>query len=249
MITAVLALLATRSVPAASVFLFPFIAALSAAEGNMTVAAAAAGFSAVSLWYARKHRIFPSLRHEDIRTWRLVIRPFAMVFIPVQQIFGPAAALGFIGTLAAVSLGIDLVRISSRYTMAKLYRAREQRRLSSVTSFLTASLLLFLLFSPPVSYIALGYITFGDLLSKLLGLRFGRRVLKEGRTLEGSLAFLMGSLTSGYVLFILFPYPLPLLFIGPAAAAAAELISVSIDDNFSVGLISAAVLAALMQVV
>ena len=115
-----------------------------------------------------------------------------------------------------------------------------------MTLFLTALFIVFLVFPPEISYLALAFLIFGDLFSKLVGIRFGRTPLYRRKTLQGTLGFYTGGVMTGTILHLIFP-EIPLLFVvtGALAAAMAELLTDRINDNFTVGILSGGFLMAL----
>jgi dolichol kinase len=112
-----------------------------------------------------------------------------------------------------------------------------------------AIFLIFLAFPDHLPYLGLGFITIGDLFSKIVGIRFGRKALLRGRTLEGSLAFAAGGFAAAWLLRLALiwmafqapavpPVPLYAVLAGPVFAALVELFSGKLDDNFTVGIVS-----------
>ena len=81
--------------------------------------------------------------------------------------------------------------------------------------------------------------------AKLIGLKYGRRVIIHNRTLEGSLGFLTGCIFAGYILMLIFGFSFTYLMIGALCATLAELFSFGMDDNFTVGILTGGCLAAL----
>jgi dolichol kinase len=76
-----------------------------------------------------------------------------------------------------------------------------------------------------------------------VGIRFGRRLLFRGRTLEGTLAFAAGAFAASWLLRLglrdaVPPVALYAVLAGPAFAALVELFSGKLDDNFTVGIVS-----------
>ena len=112
--------------------------------------------------------------------------------------------------------------------LTRVFKKKEANRFSSMTLFLVSAFLSFLLFPASIPYVSLICITFGDFFSKVIGLRFGTFKLYKNRTLEGTLAFLAGSLMINVII-----------------AAITELFSGAVDDNFSVSIVTGGVLAAL----
>ncbi len=191
------------------------------------------------------HRVFVLEETIEMRWWRVIARPFALLFIPIDLLAGRTVLLFLLGALALVFSITDLVRILTRVELRRLFKSKESRRFSSMTSFLVAIFIMFLVFPDNVPYQGLAFITVGDMFSKLIGLRFGRLTLLRDRTLQGSLGFAAGSFMAGWVLRSLFPIPVYMTLAGPVFATNVELFSMDLDDNFTVGIISSGFLFAL----
>lgn len=183
--------------------------------------------------------------HDELKWWRIISRPLAMLFVPVREVLGKRFLLYLIGIVALLSIAADLYRIFSKNNLPALYKKSESKRFSSMTAFLVAIFIVFLLFQKEVSYLCLSFIIFGDMAGKLAGVRFGKIKIFHHRTLEGSLAFLAGALISGFIICLLFDIPYALLLTGALVAALTELFSFSLDDNFTVGLVTGGFLEAL----
>ncbi len=197
----------------------------------------------LSLWLCLRGGLFRFPAGRELKWWRILARPFALLFVPIDRLFGRPLLLFLLGLLALGFSVLDLVRLFSRVQLARLFKASERRRFSSMTSFMVAIFLIFLVFPDHLPYLGLGFITVGDLFGKIVGIRFGRVPLLRGRTLEGSLAFVAGGLAAAWLLRlalrgVLPPVPLYAVLAGPLFAAAVELFSWAVDDNFTVGIIS-----------
>jgi dolichol kinase len=191
---------------------------------------------------------FPGGR--ELRWWRVIARPFALLFVPIDRLFGRTPLLFLLGGLALAFSALDLVRLFSRLQLRQMFKPSERKRFSSMTGFLVAIFLIFLVFPDHLPYLGLAFITIGDLFGKVVGMRFGRVQLLRGRTLEGSLAFTAGGLAAAWLLRLALrgavpPVPLYAVLAGPVFAALVELFSGVLDDNFTVGLISTAFLYSL----
>jgi dolichol kinase len=184
-----------------------------------------------------------------MKWWRVIARPFALLFVPIDLWLGRTPLLFLLGGLALLFSALDLVRLFSRLQMRQLFKKSENRRFSSMTAFLVAIFLIFLAFPDHLPYLGLGFITIGDLFSKIVGIRFGRKALLRGRTLEGSLAFAAGGFAAAWLLRLALtsmafqapavpPVPLYAVLAGPVFAALVELFSGKLDDNFTVGIVS-----------
>jgi dolichol kinase len=229
---------------------FAFLAAALPLELNACGSAAVAALAAAStaaavlcLWLCLRGGVFRFPKGRELRWWRIIARPFALLFVPIDRLFGRTPLLFLLGALALAFSALDLVRLFSRVQMRQLFKPSERRRFSSMTGFLVAIFLIFLVFPDHLPYLGLGFITVGDLLGKVVGLRFGRVPLLRGRTLEGSLAFTAGGLAAAWILRLALrasvpPVPLYAVLAGPVFAALVELFSGVLDDNFTVGIIS-----------
>ena len=121
----------------------------------------------------------------------------------------------------------------------------ETRRVNSATWYTTALFLLSLTRTPLICAIGIAVLGFGDPLAAIVGRKIGRVKLMHGRTLEGSVAFVLFGGLAGFLAALLFsPLAWPVLglmsVVGALFGAAAELLSLRIDDNLSVALAAAA---------
>lgn len=117
----------------------------------------------------------------------------------------------------------------------------ETHRVASSTWFVTAMLLLALTGRPLVGAAAVAVLGLGDPVAAVVGRRWGRHKLINGRTAEGSLAFLVaGSLAALGALLAWHDLSLAAAVTVAVAAAllgaVAELVTRRIDDNFAIPL-------------
>lgn len=241
---------ASRSAELAATAGFPFLAVLAAVRlgfsgPGLALFLPALMLSAAGLLGALRRGAFSFDPELDIRWWRVIARPFALLFIPIDLFFGHTAVLLLLGALSLLFITLDMVRLLTAHRLSRLFKEKENKRFSSMTAFLAATFLIFLVFGGSVPYLALGFITVGDLFGKVIGIGFGRTRLLRERTLEGSLGFLSGSFMAGWVIYSLLPVPLYAALAGPPFAAAVELFSMDLDDNFTVGIVTGGFLFAL----
>ncbi len=97
------------------------------------------------------------------------------------------------------------------------------------------------MFDPVVASISASFIIVGDTLAALIGRIFGKRKFR-GKSLEGSLACLFGTLAVAYLGYVLFEIPLAVTVLGAFVATVVEAIPDFVDDNLSVPLVSATVM-------
>jgi glycerol-3-phosphate acyltransferase PlsY len=201
---------------------------------------------AMSAWDCVRHGVFSFGTQREMKWWRVIARPFALLFIPIDRLFHRAPLLILLGALALIFSGMDLFRMATRFKLTQFFKSSEVKRFSSMTSFLVSIFIIFLVFPDTIPYQGLAFITIGDLFSKIIGLRFGKTGLLKGRTLEGSLGFVAGSFLTGWVVYTVLPnIPLYAVLAGPVFAAVVELFSGTLDDNFVVGIISSGFLYSL----
>jgi len=131
----------------------------------------------------------------------------------------------------------------------------ENHRINSGTWFVSALFFLALTGRPELGAIGVAVLGFADPTAALVGRRYGKHSLVNGRTLEGSGAFFVVALVAIVaVLMILHPdlatgWRMPLVAGGAALAGTLfELFSFRIDDNLSIPLGTAGVAAALLMI-
>lgn len=172
--------------------------------------------------------------------------------IPTVYLFEPVPRGWVTALTAAAAFGwfaFDSVRIRNENVnrlfarrFSFLMKKKETHALTGVSYMLGGTALALMLFSPLLAVTVLYFISLGDPAAAILGKKFGRHRLHNGRSLEGSLAmFAVCVLIAKWV----GGFAWPLSLVGAAVAAAAELYSGPVDDNLTVPLISGAALAAL----
>jgi len=199
----------------------------------------------LSVWMAKRRGIFRIESDKELKKWRIFARPFALMFIPINIYIGHTFLIYLLGGLSSIFILIDLYRLIFRYNLSLLFKKTETQRFSSMTSFIVAIFIVFLIFPVNIAYLCLAFITFGDMASKFTGIKYGRKKLIQTRTLEGSLGFLSACLFTGYLLVLIFDIGSYYLVIGAACATLAELFSYSLDDNFTVSILTGTCLYAL----
>ncbi|MFO7674964.1 MAG: hypothetical protein R6X12_01400 [bacterium] len=206
--------------------------------------------AAVAAWSAARHRLFARTdrTREQVKLWRFLIRPAAMAFPALLFIWSRVGTVILLAAVTAAFLALDLTRLSAGRVNRCLFRrasgafkTRERDRLSSMTLFLVAALLVTLVFSRAVALYAVAYMVFGDFAAKFFGLWFGRTRLFS-KTVEGTLGHLVACLSVGAVLAGFVPLPLPAVALAAVVATGAEALPIDVDDNLTVGVSAAAAL-------
>ena len=149
--------------------------------------------------------------------------------------------------LLALFIGTMIVVESWRFRNPKVNRwmfdhfkgftkDKERERISSTTLFLISATLTILVFPRGVAIAALLFLTVGDPIAEIVGIRYGRIQLPGGKTLEGAAAGALVCLIAGLPLLLVpgLGLRLPVIICGAVAAAVTELLPVPIDDNFTI---------------
>jgi glycerol-3-phosphate acyltransferase PlsY len=186
--------------------------------------------------------------------WRLLLRPAAILLVIFNLIQNKKNTLYLVGGITLFFLLIDFVRLIYRkfnillFKTKEIFKSKEYKKFSSITMFLAACFLTFLLFEKTIATFAVTFIIFGDFFSKYFGMKFGRVKIFD-KTFEGSLAFFNACLLSGFVLLHYLNLSWPVFLCGAFVATIVEILPFGIDDNFSVAIMSGSVMYLLNTVI
>ncbi|MEO0082481.1 MAG: hypothetical protein ABIL25_09380 [candidate division WOR-3 bacterium] len=240
-------LLGLTAVPLLGFFAFRHLPSTDLRLGALAVLASVTAISAVT---AVRKRLFVRTEQlrEQVKLWRFLVRPAAMAFPTLLFLWERTGTIILLGAVTAVFLAMDLTRLTAASVnqflfrrAASTFKTREQDRLSTMTLFLVASLLVMLIFNRVVTLYAMAFMVFGDFAAKFFGLWFGR-VRLLAKTLEGTLGHLVTCLSVGAIIAEFVPIPLPAIAITAIVATAAEVLPWDLDDNLTVGVFSATAL-------
>jgi glycerol-3-phosphate acyltransferase PlsY len=207
---------------------------------------------AVQIIQVHKKGLFalkPRVKQELIG-WRLYMRPFSVLLLIGYWYFGRVTALWIIGGLILLVAIPDILRLLlpkiNKFFFVnlkdKVYKKKEKRSFSSITLFLFSYFIVLLLFSWPVAVVALLYLSFGDMASKIFGIQFGQTHIfpKTHKDLEGALAYVSICLAIGYIASSYLPISMATVAIGAVVASIVETLPLGVDDNLTVALTSSA---------
>ncbi|MEE9553730.1 MAG: diacylglycerol/polyprenol kinase family protein [candidate division Zixibacteria bacterium] len=155
-----------------------------------------------------------------------------------------------IGALS-ISLFTDLIRLygslRSRSLIQKFFgimiRPHEKKNFTGATYILASSVITILIFDKMVAILAITYIVVGDTAGAIVGRLWGK-IKFRGKTLEGSASFF---LSCCLIAFIVPGVDLWIKISGAMVAAIVEALTVYIDDNVTVPLITGVVMQLLVQ--
>jgi glycerol-3-phosphate acyltransferase PlsY len=96
------------------------------------------------------------------------------------------------------------------------------------------------LFDKYVAITSLLFVSIGDLVATVIGEEYGRQMLFNNKTLEGSLACLASCLLIGMLMSRISPsMALEVAMVGAVSATIIELLPIPVDDNLTIPLLSA----------
>lgn len=203
-------------------------------------------YESLAAWLRGKGVAVPAVRPTNV-TRSLFHVASAMLSLGLLRLLPEKWMLvGASGAIVLWAWSMEIFRRRSPKLNAGLMRffgpvahAHEHHQVNSSTWYVTA-LLLLASFAPRLSAeIALVVLGLADPVAGMIGRRFGRTRIRAGRSLEGSLAFVVTGTLAGLgaaaVFHSLAIGPMVLLAaVGAIVGAAAEVVSTRLDDNFTI---------------
>lgn len=131
---------------------------------------------------------------------------------------------------------------------------KEPGKILGTTYFLLGSLITIIFFEKSIAISVLLFTVFGDAMSTIVGVKYGKIKLFGNKTLEGSLSFFLICLVVGIGLIylprlrILYNLNFFLILFGAVAAAFMEVLPLRVDDNLSVPIFSGIVMEIVRRV-
>jgi dolichol kinase len=208
------------------------------------------GYMELARGLRAEHIHVPSLRPTNYKRNLFHVGSAAVGLVSIQ-LMPMWMVLAFAVAWAVFGWGSEIANRTSKRLRAALFRVfgplahpHEHHRVNSATWYATALLLLALTQSKLLCTVGVAVLGFGDPAAAVLGRRFGRVQLMHGRTLEGTLAFVASASAAAFTALALgYPFgtgaALLVALAGSAAGAVAELVSLRVDDNFTVPLSAA----------
>ena len=189
----------------------------------------------------------PSLRPTNYARNVLHVSGAALAILILEAFPDPDLLIRLAGGFCALGWSLEASRrISPRWNDTLMWffgpvaHPHERHRVNSATWYCTSLLLLALLKAPAASLAGLVALGVGDPLAAILGRRYGKHRFANGRSVEGTSAFVLGTLVVGFLLLSAVHPELgavnALAVIAAAAGTGAfvELTSRRIDDNVAI---------------
>ena len=187
------------------------------------------------------------LRRKSVHFLALSI-PIGYYLIPEKNI-----SLLILVPITFVSIIVDIIRLRKLPGVNTLYlilgpmlRRRERFNFTGSTYILFGSVMSILFFNKRVAIAAISFIILGDIAAALIGKTFGRIKLGRRKTLEGSLAFLGICFVVAVIVHFVTGLDLRIGLIGAFVATLVENLTLLVDDNVTVPLLSGLVMQLLI---
>jgi glycerol-3-phosphate acyltransferase PlsY len=191
------------------------------------------------------------------KPWRKLWHLLGGSFFPVLAFFVPKEALLItLGAMTGVFVVWEIARLNNASVnrwmashLGVILKNEERYRPTGTTCLLISSLAVFFLFDKYVAITSLLFVSIGDLVATVIGEEYGRQVLFNNKTLEGSLACLVSCLLVGMLLSRISPsMALEVAMVGAVSATIVELLPIPIDDNLTVPLISGGIMTLIISI-
>jgi dolichol kinase len=189
--------------------------------------------------------VMVALRKNKIKIrkpYRKLLRPLAVIFPVGYLFFSKSTVLLVLGVVVAFFMIAEALRFLRPRYLSFIYRKKEKGKISSLLLFLVASFLTILFFAKDIAILVLLFLIFGDLAAFFIGTAFGKIRIFNGKSLEGSFAFLVCCLFVGLVSLNFLDLDLFIVILGAVVATIVESIPIG-EDNLTVALITALVLS------
>jgi phytol kinase len=178
-----------------------------------------------------------SLRKEVLRKLiHLMEIPLLLGYSTFRFYWSEQGAIIVLTALLLILMEIEYIRLEVQPKIPRafnLFRAKEKNNVTGMFFFICATIIAVSAFEYGIAMLALFLTVFGDLVSALVGIKFGKHYLFRQKTWEGFIAGFLMNLLVGY---LFFP-SLPLLFVPMAiVASVVELLTNKLDDNITVPL-------------
>jgi glycerol-3-phosphate acyltransferase PlsY len=182
------------------------------------------------------------------KPWRKLWHLLGGSFFPVLAFFVPKEALLItLGAMTGVFVAWEIARLNNASVnrwmashLGVILKNEERYRPTGTTCLLISSLAVFFLFDKYVAITSLLFVSIGDLVATVIGEEYGRQMLFNNKTLEGSLACLASCLLIGMLMSRISPsMALEVAMVGAVSATIIELLPIPVDDNLTIPLLSA----------
>jgi dolichol kinase len=165
--------------------------------------------------------------------------------LSAYYVLGRERALLLYGSLLVIVLVVDgarlLVPAWNRFIFDRFQsfvRKNEEHKLTGTWAYVLGVGLSLYLYSPGAAAAAICFLAFGDVAATTVGERYGRTRIGD-KSLEGTAAFAVAALFSGFLLSLLgAPVEGWVIILGAITAAGVELLPIPLNDNLTIPVVS-----------
>ena len=127
-------------------------------------------------------------------------------------------------------------------------RKSEAHKLTGTAPYILGIGLSLYVFTQPVATAAICFLAFGDVAATTIGERYGKIKIRD-KSLEGTTAFVAAAIAAGGVLVLIGSGPTPwVMLLGALAAAGVELLTLPINDNLLIPIVSGGIMELALMV-
>ena len=116
------------------------------------------------------------------------------------------------------------------------------------TYFMIATFIILIFFIKDIAILSLFFLVFGDAGSGIIGTKFGRIKIFPGKSLEGLLGGILFNLFISLLIFKFLELPFYIIIIGIFISSLIEVIPLKLDDNLTVGIITASIMELIRRI-
>ncbi len=160
-------------------------------------------------------------------------------FLVPEKIFLPALISATVAFLILELTRLRFPPVNRQFLtwFHPLLREKEASTLTGTAYFSMAAVIVFILCDKSIAVAALTFVAVGDPIAGMVGERWGKPKMM-GRSLAGSGACLLSCLVAGATLSAVHHVPLSLVVIGALCATLIEFLSLRVNDNLTIPLVS-----------
>lgn len=165
--------------------------------------------------------------------------PVIFGYILIRYQFSERVAVFILVILLMLILEFEILRLELKVNFPDpfgIMRKKEKNKATGMLYMILSTIVVFAVFDFKIALVALLLTVFGDLTSAIVGLQYGKRLIKNGKSWEGFFAGLGANIV--VALIVLWEVPVVGLFMA-VTASIVEFITYKLDDNLTVPIFSA----------
>ena len=163
----------------------------------------------------------------------------------IYRLAGLAIPILYLATTRSFVLLLLVIATGCYLLIDVLIKKKEKHAISASAWFLLSSLITVLFFQKDIAILSISIFIFADCYAEVYGKQFGTIKLIGKRSLQGSIAYLISASLIALLLVNFLALEPRFFIFAPFVSALAEQVSIGIDDNLSVPLLTAVVLSLL----